>query len=155
MRGAKAARTTNQARLRADAARHKPSRQPQNAYSMASKQRENFGPNTRLAHSGNVPRDFHGFVNPPPVRASTLLFPDSATMAARSQKCTYGTRGTSTTEALATAIDELEGSAGTIIVPSGLAAVTIPLLAFLSAGDHLLVTDSVYGPTRIFADTPC
>ncbi len=111
------------------------------------------GINTRLAHGGNKPRDFHGFVNPPLVRASTVLFPDSATMTARAQKYSYGTRGTPTTDALCTAIDELEGSAGTILVPSGLAAVTIPLLAFLSAGDHMLVTDSVYGPTRIFADT--
>jgi cystathionine beta-lyase len=51
------------------------------------------------------------------------------------------------------AIDALEGSAGTICVPSGLAAVTIPLLAFLSAGDHILITDSVYFPTRHFANT--
>ena len=53
-------------------------------------------------------------------------FPDAATMAARAQKYTYGTRGTPTTDALATAIDELEGSAGTILVPSGLAAVDHP-----------------------------
>jgi len=50
-------------------------------------------------------------------------------------------------------MDTLEGSAGTIIVPSGLAAVTIPMLAFLSAGDHVLIVDSVYHPTRHFADT--
>src|SRR5690606_32305887 len=51
------------------------------------------------------------------------------------------------------AIDELEGSTGTVIVPSGLAAVTVPLLAFLSSGDHVLIVDSVYNPTRRFADT--
>jgi cysteine-S-conjugate beta-lyase len=111
------------------------------------------GINTRLAHGGHDPRDFHGFVNPPVVHASTVLFPDAATMEARNQKYTYGTRGTPTTDALATAIDELEGSAGTIIVPSGLAAITIPLLAFLSAGDHLLIVDSVYHPTRRFANS--
>ena len=70
-----------------------------------------------------------------------------------SQKYTYGTRGTPTSDALASAIDALEGSAGTIVVPSGLAAVTMPLLAFLSAGDHVLIVDSVYHPTRNFADT--
>jgi cysteine-S-conjugate beta-lyase len=111
------------------------------------------GINTRLTHSGHDPRGFHGFVNPPVVHASTVLFPDAATMESRNQKYTYGTRGTPTTDALASAIDELEGSAGTIIVPSGLAAVTIPLLAFLSAGDHALIVDSVYHPTRRFADT--
>ncbi|WP_265515505.1 cystathionine beta-lyase [Nitratireductor luteus] len=111
------------------------------------------GVNTRLAHVGNDPRDFHGFVNPPVVHASTVLFPDAATMAARSQKYTYGTRGTPTTDALGAAVDALEGSAGTIAVPSGLAAVCVPLLGFLSAGDHVLIVDSVYHPTRRFADT--
>ena len=110
------------------------------------------GVNTRLAHSGYEPRDFHGFVNPPVVHASTVLFPDAKTMAARDQKYTYGTRGTPTSDALAKAIDELEGSVGTVIVPSGLVAVTLPLLAFLSAGDHALIVDSVYNPTRRFAD---
>lgn len=112
-----------------------------------------LGINTRLAHSGNNPHDYFGFVNPPIVHASTVLYPNAATMAARSQKYTYGTRGTPTTDALAHAIDALEGSAGSIIVPSGLAAVTIPLLAYLSAGDHILIVDSVYHPTRNFADT--
>ena len=111
------------------------------------------GINTRLAHSGNDPRDYHGFVNPPVVHASTVLFPDAKTMRDRAQPYTYGTRGTPTTDALANAINDLEGSAGTIMVPSGLAAVTIPLLAFLSAGDHLLLIDTVYNPTRRFADT--
>jgi cystathionine beta-lyase len=114
---------------------------------------EKCGINTRLAHVGNDPHAFFGFVNPPLVRASTVLFPDADTLSRRAQKYTYGTRGTPTTDALATAMDALEGSAGTIIVPSGLAAVTIPLLAFLSAGDHLLIVDSVYHPTRNFADT--
>ncbi|PBC02468.1 cystathionine beta-lyase [Mesorhizobium sp. WSM3860] len=113
----------------------------------------NLGINTRLAHSGNDPRDYFGFVNPPVVHASTVLYPDAASMASRSQKYTYGTRGTPTMDALTLAVDALEGSAGTIAVPSGLAAVTIPLLTFVSAGDHLLIVDSVYHPTRNFADT--
>ncbi|WP_404927017.1 cystathionine beta-lyase [Mesorhizobium sp. ORM16] len=112
-----------------------------------------IGINTRLAHSGNNPHDYFGFVNPPVVHASTVLFRNAASMAGRDQKYTYGTRGTPTTDALAQAIDALEGSAGTIVVPSGLAAVTVPLLAFVSAGDHLLIVDSVYHPTRNFADT--
>lgn len=112
-----------------------------------------LGTNTRLAHCGSDPREYHGFVNPPVVHASTVLFPDAATLVARAQKYTYGTRGTPTTDALAGAIDALEGSAGTVIVPSGLAAVTVPLLAFASAGSHVLIVDSVYHPTRHFADT--
>ncbi len=74
-------------------------------------------------------------------------------MRRRAQKYTYGLRGTPTLGALEEAIDELEGSHGTILVPSGLAAVSLPLLAFLGAGDHCLVVDSVYGPTRLFCDT--
>lgn len=120
-------------------------------------QKRNFpsqlGENTRLAHLGNNPRDFHGFVNPPIVRGSTVLFPDYATMERRGQKYSYGTRGTPTTDALCEAFNELEGSAGTILVPSGLAAITIPFLAYLSAGDHALIVDSVYAPCRHFCDT--
>lgn len=108
------------------------------------------GINTRLAHTGHDPRSFHGFVNPPVVHASTVLFPDSATMVSRDQKYTYGTYGTPTTDALTSAINELEGSEGTVALPSGLAAVTVPFLGTLSAGDHLLVVDSVYAPTRNF-----
>jgi cysteine-S-conjugate beta-lyase len=112
-----------------------------------------MGVNTRLAHSGHEPRDFHGFVMPPAVHASTVLFPDTATMRARGQKYRYGLWGTPTTDALEAALSELEGAAGTILLPSGLAAVSVPLLAFLSAGDHALFADCVYGPTRRFADT--
>ncbi|MCO5157094.1 MAG: cystathionine beta-lyase [Aquamicrobium sp.] len=111
------------------------------------------GVDTRLAHVGNDPRAFHGFIHPPVVHASTVLFPDAATMATRNQKYQYGTHGTPTTDALTTALDALEGSAGTVLTPSGLVAVTLPLLAFLSSGDHVLITDSVYHPTRRFADT--
>jgi len=120
---------------------------------MARTSKEKYGVNTRLAHTGNDPHAFFGFVNPPVVHASTVLFPNADTLSRRAQKYTYGLRGTPTTDALGTAIDSLEGSAGTIMVPSGLAAVTIPLLAFLSSGDHVLIVDSVYHPTRNFADT--
>lgn len=113
-----------------------------------SKNASNHGVNTRLAHTGNDPRSFHGFVNPPVVHASTVLFPDAETIESRNQPYTYGTYGTPTTDALNTAMDALEGSAGTVAVPSGLAAITLPFMAALSAGDHLLVVDSVYTPTR-------
>ncbi|MEL7430280.1 MAG: cystathionine beta-lyase [Pseudomonadota bacterium] len=107
---------------------------------------------TILTHKGNDPDAYHGFVNPPVVHASTVLYPDYETMRTRAQKYTYGTRGTPTTDALCELIDELEGSAGTVLVPSGLAAISVPLLAFLSAGDHMLVLDSCYSPTRDFCD---
>lgn len=111
------------------------------------------GTDTKLCHVGYDPEDYHGFVNPPVVHASTVLFPNARAMETRSQPYTYGTRGTPTTDALCRAIDALEGSAGTILVPSGLAAITLPFLAFLSAGDHALIVDSVYSPCRHFCDT--
>lgn len=120
---------------------------------MAKRIPENAGINTKLTHGGNDPLDYYGFINPPVVHASTVLFPDTATLVSRNQKYTYGTRGTPTSDALAKAVDEIEGSAGTVIVPSGLMAVVVPLLGFLSAGDHLLMVDSVYYPTRHFTDT--
>ncbi|MDO1585125.1 cystathionine beta-lyase [Rhizobium oryzicola] len=111
------------------------------------------GINTRLAHLGHDPHSFYGFVNPPIVRGSTVLFPNCDVMERHDQPYTYGTRGTPTTNALCMALNELEGAAGTILVPSGLAAITIPFLAFLSSGDHALIVDSVYGPCRHFCDT--
>ncbi|WP_062014431.1 cystathionine beta-lyase [Aureimonas sp. AU4] len=108
---------------------------------------------TRLLHAGHEPREFHGFVNPAVFRGSTILFPSAAAMRSRDQRYTYGLRGTPTLESLERAIDEMEGSAGTILVPSGLAAVSVPLLAFLRSGDHCLVIDSIYGPTRHFCDS--
>ena len=111
------------------------------------------GPQTRLVRAGYDPAIQRDFVNPPVVHGSTVLFPDARTMETHGQKYTYGTRGTPTTDALCDAINELEGAAGTILVPSGLAAVTVPLLAYLSAGDHALIVDSVYGNVREFCDS--
>lgn len=110
------------------------------------------GINTRLTRTGHQPQNFFGFVNPPVVHASTVLFPDARTIESRDQPYTYGLSGTPTTSALNAAMNELEGSHGTIAVPSGLAAVTVPLLSALSTGDHLLAVDSIYGPTRNFCD---
>ena len=114
---------------------------------------EKNGINTRLVHGPYDPQGFHGFVNPPVVHGSTVLFETTAKLKdRRSAQYSYGLSGTPTTKALEAAIDELEGSAGTILVPSGLAAVTTPLLAFLSSGDHCLIVDSVYHPTRAFCN---
>ncbi len=112
----------------------------------------NVGIKTKLSHLGNHPERYHGFVNPPVVRASTVLFPDHETMKNRDQQYTYGTRGTPTTDALAEALTHLEGAEGTILVPSGLAAISVPMLAFAKSGSHCLIVDSIYGPTREFSD---
>jgi cystathionine beta-lyase len=113
-------------------------------------------PDTNLVHGGRR-REWRGqIVNPPVHRASTILFDSVAEMRAAAPafgEPYYGLHGTPTTWALAEALTELEpGAAGTMLYSSGLAAVTAALLTALSAGDELLVTDSVYGPTRRFCD---
>lgn len=107
---------------------------------------------TRLAHGGRRPREQHGFVNPPVYHGSTVTFPDVETMLTGGQRYHYARRGTPTTDALSDLLADLDGAAGTVLCPSGLSAITTALMAVLSAGDHLLVTDSAYGPTRHFAD---
>lgn len=117
---------------------------------------------TRMVQSGRKPEQHSGAVNVPVYRTSTVLFPDLQTYldAERgrsyyqtshgidaSDYC-YGTSGTPTSFALQQAIAELDGAEQALLVPSGLAAISTTLLSFLSAGDHLLVVDSVYGPTR-------
>jgi cysteine-S-conjugate beta-lyase len=111
-------------------------------------------PATRLVTGGRDPAANHGFVNPPVHHVSTVLYPTAEDFIARRARYPYGRRGTPTSEALETALRELEGPAcaGVALLPSGLAAISTALLAVLGAGDHLLVTDSVYQPTRKFAN---
>ena len=116
---------------------------------------------TRLTQAGRRsewtgdPRLGGAIVNPPVWRASTILFDDVATMTARSgnthDQLFYGRRGTPTQWALADALTQNEpGAAGTLLYPSGVAAITSTLLALLAPGDELLMVDSVYEPTRLF-----
>ena len=111
-------------------------------------------PATRLVTGGRDPSAYHGFVNPPVYHASTVLYPTAEDYLARRARYLYGRRGTPTSEALDGALRALEGPdcAGVALLPSGLAAISIALLAALKAGDHVLVTDSVYEPTRKFCD---
>ncbi len=108
---------------------------------------------TRLAAAGRRPREQFGFVNTPIYRGSTVLFPTYADLAARTGRFSYGTQGTPTTQALEEAWSDLAGATTTVLTPSGLAAITIALLTAVKAGDHILVMDSVYRPTRHFCDT--
>jgi len=107
---------------------------------------------TRLAHAGRAPARYHGFVNTPIYRGSTVLFPTVASLEANAQDFTYGRLGTPTVKALEEAIAELEGGTRTLLTPSGLSAIAASLLAFVSAGDEILVSDSVYRPTRRVCD---
>src|SRR5262245_50687059 len=107
---------------------------------------------TRVVTLGRDPFAQHGFVNTPIYRGSTVLYPNAEDFLQRKARFTYGTRGTPTTESLTVAWNDLTGAAGTVLVPSGLAAIAVALMSCLKAGDHLLVTDSVYRPTRNFCD---
>jgi cystathionine beta-lyase len=111
-----------------------------------------YGERTRLVHAGRDPFEQHGFVNTPIYRGSTVLYPTTDDLLNRRGRYVYGTKGTPTTEALEQAWTALSGAAGTVLAPSGLAAVTLALMSCLKAGDHLLVTDSVYLPTRTFCN---
>lgn len=108
---------------------------------------------TRLSHAGRDPARFHGFVNTPIYRGSTVLYPTLDTLLADDQEYSYGRLGTPTVTALQEALAELEGGHATVLTPSGLSAITTAILSFVSSGDHVLVTDSVYRPTRRFCDT--
>jgi cystathionine beta-lyase len=96
----------------------------------------------------------NGFVNPPVVRGSTVIYPTAADLHALSGEFRYARYGTPTTKALQQALIAIEGPncAGVALVPSGLSAITSTLLAVLKSGDHLLVSDSIYRPSRTFCD---
>jgi len=109
---------------------------------------------TTLVIAGRDTRAQKGFVNPPVVHGSTVLYPTAEDLHAHRSEFQYGRRGTPTTKALQEALMALEGPqcAGVGIAPSGLSAITTTLLAVLKAGDHLLVCDNAYRPTRNFCD---
>ncbi len=117
---------------------------------MSDKTKNPVADETVLVTAGRHPDHHFGAVNPPVFRASTILHPDIATLQGKGQTYTYGRRGTPTTAAFCDAMTELEGGAGTVLAPSGLSAVTTAVLSLVSAGDHLLLTESCYGPTRAF-----
>lgn len=111
---------------------------------------------TLLARAGRDPAAYQGMVNTPVFRTSTVIFPDLESYESRGgddyKKVRYGLSGTPTTFALEEALARLEGGHAAVAVPSGLAAITAALSAYAKSGDHLLVPDSVYAPTRTFCD---
>jgi cystathionine beta-lyase len=119
-------------------------------------------PRTRLVHAGRTPHEFGGVVNTPVFHASTVLSPSLQTWReARSAPLpnypegvdatvTYGVSGTSTTYRLEAALCEVYKAGDVVMTPSGLSAITAGLFAVLKAGDHLLMTDTAYFPTRKF-----
>ncbi len=127
------------------------------------KDRERLSPSTRLVSAGRrpewtrIPGEAGAIVNPPVWRASTILFDDVAHMRRAGhdthQKLFYGRKGTPTAWALAEALTEMEpGAAGTMLYPSGVAAIAGALLSVVKPGDQLLMVDSAYDPTRALCD---
>lgn len=108
---------------------------------------------TELVIAGRHPERFDGFVNTPVVRGSTVLSPTVADMEGHTGRYTYGRRGNPTLESLEEAVTGLEGGVGTVLTPSGLSAIGVALLAALDAGDHLLMVDTAYQPTRRLCGT--
>ena len=110
-----------------------------------------LSPETRLVAAG---RDYaeHGFVNPAVYHGSTVTFPTAQSLHDRTQTYVYGRRGTPTSRAVEEAVAMVEGGHNAKMAPSGMAAISTALLAFLKAGDHLLMVDTVYNPARQFCD---
>src|SRR5947209_13405352 len=111
-------------------------------------------PETALVTGGRDTKAQKGFVNPPVVHGSTVLYPTADDLHAHRGEYQYGRHGTPTTRALQDALIALEGPqcAGVGLAPSGLAAISTALLAVTKAGDHLLVCDNAYRPTRNFCN---
>jgi cystathionine beta-lyase len=118
-----------------------------------------MGKNTDLVHLGRDPMAQHGVVSIPVYHASTIVYPTIAAFKNRAagdrkyRGVRYGAYGTPTTFALADTVAQLEGGVGGVVTSSGLAAATMALTAFLNSGDHLLMVDSVYTPTREFCNS--
>src|SRR5246127_185387 len=103
--------------------------------------REDLKPDTRLGIGGRDPFAHHGYVNTPVYHASTLLYPSAEDFIAHRGRYSYGRRGTPTSEALETALADLEGPRceAVALLPSGLAAISVAILSVVRAGDHVLV----------------
>jgi len=121
------------------------------------KPRKPLSPETLLSHLGRQSGDYHGAVNVPVYHVSTILYPTVEDLRAKPKPLQkglvqYGRAGTPTAFALEDAVAELEGAYGGITMPSGLAAICGALLALTKSGDHILISDSAYYPTRAFCD---
>lgn len=107
---------------------------------------------TRLIRDATRRPDDRRTVNPPIERGTTVLLNKSADLFDDTRGSVYGLDGYQVHRALEAGIGELEGASHVFLGPSGLAAITIPMMAMLSAGDEVLITDAVYGPTRKFTN---
>ena len=113
---------------------------------------------TRAITNGRTSAEHYGAVNTPVYHASTILHPDVESFETRHdpttnrRKVIYGLLGTPTSFDLEEVLADLEGGHDAVLVPSGLAAISVALLSFLKPGDRALIADTVYPPTRSFCD---
>lgn len=118
-----------------------------------SEKKKTYREKTRLVHMGRDPDDYYGIMNPPIVRATTIKYKDLETYETKKgQKYTYANLGHPLSDHFETAMTEMEGGFKSISSQTGLASITAALMAFLKAGDHLLMCDSIYPPTRFACD---
>lgn len=113
---------------------------------------EPYRPATSLVLAGRSPHEYEGFVNTPLYRGSTVLYETYDDLVHHRNKYAYGRRGSPTLNALSGALADFEKSAGVLLTPSGLSAISTALLAVVKAGDHILVADTVYRPTRVICE---
>ncbi|PHR62534.1 MAG: cystathionine beta-lyase [Robiginitomaculum sp.] len=107
---------------------------------------------TKITHLGRGDPSAEGAINPPIQRASTILFDRAEDLYATGPKRHYGTQGMTVHDSLCAVFCELEQANSVILANSGLTACTLPLLAICAAGDHVLLSDNIYGPTRRFCE---
>lgn len=112
-----------------------------------------FGDETVLTHCGRHPKNQDGFVNTPIVRGSTVLFETYEDLIGGANTYRYGRHGNPTNDAVIEVITKLENAHETFLTPSGLSAISTALTAVAHAGDHVLISDSAYEPTRHFCET--
>ncbi|EBO3251555.1 cystathionine beta-lyase [Salmonella enterica subsp. enterica serovar Tennessee] len=109
-----------------------------------------FKPSTEILQFGRDPNKQYGFVNGPIYRGSTIIYNSVSDIENRNARYDYGTAGSPTIENLESAWTHLTGAAGTVLSPSGLGAIALALLTTTKSGDHLLMPDSAYRPSRNF-----
>ena len=128
---------------------------------MTLKSLKKMTPDTKIIHSGRSSEHHFGVVNTPVYRASTILFDDYQTFKNLDYSgnrpwynggLTYGRKGTPLTFQLEEAILNIEGGDHCLLTSSGVAAISVVMSAFVSPNDHILISDNVYGPTKMWAE---
>lgn len=107
---------------------------------------------TKLVHLGRKPEEYHGVVNPPVVRTSTMLYKNLEAYLNPNTKYRYGRLGNPLSDSFEEPMAEIEGGYKAVSTCSGLAAITTAILSFVQAGDHILFVDACYPPARFFCN---